>query len=229
MDYSHPELVDRLAAGYVNGTLRGPARRRLEVLLPAHPALRDAVADWQERLLPMTLSIPPRQPPAAVWQRIERQLYGQPEAMPRWWQRLAFWRYASATGLGLSLALAVWVATPTPSQAPFVVVLNAVPGTETGLSPASFVASISADGRAMVTRPLVQVALQADKSLELWALPVEGPPRSLGVISEKGASVVRRDQLLQGTDALAVTLEPPGGSPDGRPTGAVVYMGKLNL
>ena len=28
MDYSHPDLADRLAADYVTGTLRGPARRR---------------------------------------------------------------------------------------------------------------------------------------------------------------------------------------------------------
>ena len=49
MDYSRPELADRLAADYVAGTLRGAARRRFEALLPAHPLLRDAVRDWQGR------------------------------------------------------------------------------------------------------------------------------------------------------------------------------------
>ena len=43
MDYSRPELADRLAAEYVAGTLRGAARRRFEALLPAHPQLRAAV------------------------------------------------------------------------------------------------------------------------------------------------------------------------------------------
>ena len=42
MDYSRPELADRLAAEYVAGTLRGPARRRFETLLPAHATLRAA-------------------------------------------------------------------------------------------------------------------------------------------------------------------------------------------
>ena len=54
MDYSRPDLADRLAAGYVAGTLRGPARRRFEALLPAHPSLRGAVPDWQDRLIPLT-------------------------------------------------------------------------------------------------------------------------------------------------------------------------------
>ena len=43
MDYSRRDLADRLAAAYAAGTLRGPARRRLEALLPAHPTLRASV------------------------------------------------------------------------------------------------------------------------------------------------------------------------------------------
>ena len=43
MDYANPQLADQLAASYAAGTLRGPARRRFEALLPSHPALRDAV------------------------------------------------------------------------------------------------------------------------------------------------------------------------------------------
>jgi anti-sigma-K factor RskA len=97
------------------------------------------------------------------------------------------------------------------------------------VTPARFVASISADGRAMVTRPLAPVSVQPDRSLELWALPPSGAPRSLGVISASGSTVVRRGQVLQGTSALAVTLEPPGGSPSGAPTGPVLYVGKLTL
>jgi anti-sigma-K factor RskA len=49
------------------------------------------------------------------------------------------------------------------------------------------------------------------------------------VISASGSTVVRRGQVLQGTSALAVTLEPPGGSPSGAPTGPVLYVGKLTL
>ena len=67
MDYGRPELADRLAAAYVAGTLRGPARRRFEALLPAHPMLRGAVRDWQARLMPLTAGLAPEPPSPQVW------------------------------------------------------------------------------------------------------------------------------------------------------------------
>lgn len=36
MNYRNPERIDRLAAEYALGTLRGPARRRFERLLRDH-------------------------------------------------------------------------------------------------------------------------------------------------------------------------------------------------
>ena len=96
-------------------------------------------------------------------------------------------------------------------------------------APPVFVASISGDGRSMVTKPLSRLTLRSDRSLELWALPPQGAPRSLGVISTDQATVVQRNELLKGTDGLAVTLEPAGGSPSGAPTGPVLYVGKLSL
>ena len=98
-----------------------------------------------------------------------------------------------------------------------------------GAVTAPFVASISGDGRALVTRPLVNVGVQPDRALELWAIPPGGAPRSLGVISASGATVVRKREALEGADTLAVTLEQPGGSPSGNPTGPVLYAGKFTI
>ena len=74
MDYSRPERAQRLAAEYAMGTLRGPARRRFEALLPAHPGLRQALADWEARLAPLGASIAPQDVPEAVWPRLHTRL-----------------------------------------------------------------------------------------------------------------------------------------------------------
>src|SRR5207237_9130195 len=94
-------------ADYVTGTLRGPARRRFEKLLPAHPNLRAAVDQWQARLMPLTLGLEPQKPPAVVWQRIEQRIGGgvaaaKPAAAQpaSWWSQLFVW-------LGFSAGLAV--------------------------------------------------------------------------------------------------------------------------
>lgn len=233
MDYSRPELAERLAADYVAGTLRGAARRRFEALLPAHAGLRAAVRAWQARLMPLTAVLPPQQPSPQVWRRIEARIGGSPAAVPepRWWARLAFWRGLAALASVAALSLAVLLASPGPAQPPIVVVLNAAtpPAGGGGVVPASFVASISGDGRAVVTRPLVDVALPPQRVLELWAAAGSNPPRSLGLISERGATVVRQARLPDGTDHLAVSLEPPGGSPTGAPTGPVLYVGRLGI
>ena len=241
MDYSRPELADRLAAEYVSGLLRGPARHRFEALLPAHPALRGAVRAWQGRLMPLTSIVEPQRPSAAVWQRIEARIQGAsgiaaPIAAAQtggWWRQLAFWRGFSAVAGVATLALSVMLANPGPVLPPIVVVLSAAtpaPGTPAdAVVPASFVASISGDGRAMVTKPLVNVSMEANRALELWSLPPSGAPRSLGLISADKATVVKRGKVLEGTAAFAVSLEPAGGSPTGAPTGPVLYVGKLTL
>jgi anti-sigma-K factor RskA len=227
MDYSRPERADALAADYVTGTLRGAARRRFEALLPAHPVLRGAVNAWQARLVPLTLSVEPVTPSPAVWKRIEARLAdGQARSTPA--RGLSFWRGLAGFASIAALALAALLATPGPVQPPVVIVLNATEAA-TGAAAGSIVASISGDGRAVVTQPVTNVAVQTDRVLELWAVPGSGAPRSLGLISASGATVVSKAQQLKGAAALAVSLEPTGGSPTGAPTGPVLYVGKLTL
>lgn len=236
MDYSRPDLAERLAAEYVTGTLRGPARRRLEQLLPAHPTLRAAVKRWEAGLMPLTSSVLPQTPSTEVWKRIVARIGGAaaPDTpAPTWSSTLAFWRSLSMFAGVVALSLLVLFANPAPNQPPIVVVLSATtPPADSGAGavvPASFVASISGDGRAITTQPLMDVSVQPDRALELWAVPGQGAPRSLGLISASGASVVKKNKVPAGTAALAVSLEPPGGSTTGAPTGPVLYVGKLAL
>ncbi len=241
MDYGRRERADRLAAAYVLGTLRGPARRRFEALLPAHPALREAVEGWRLRLEPMSLSVAPVAPPDRVWQQIERRLFGEPapapdEAPARWWQQLLPWRLLSGLASAAALGMAVLMLQPPsadPDGAPIVVVLGASPksggGSGGGVMHASFVASVSADGQALVLRPIDLVPLETGRALELWALPADGAPRSLGLVDAQGQTVLRRARLLDGTRAFAISVEPAGGSPTGQPTGPVVSVGQIGI
>jgi anti-sigma-K factor RskA len=231
MDYSRPELADRLAAEYAAGTLRGPARRRFESLLPAHPALRDATRAWEERLMPLTAAIAPVQPSGDVWRRVSERIGGG-DARPTSggaWNRLSLWRGLAAFASVAAIGLAVLLANPSAVPPPIVVVL-APTGTAPGATPpASLVASISGDGSTLVTRPIVPVAIQPDRALELWAVPKEGAPRSLGLLPGGSGTVALRGKVLAGADTLAVSLEPAGGSPTGKPTGPIVYAGKFSL
>ena len=234
MDYSREPRAERLAAEYVLGTLRGGARRRFEALLPAHPRLRQARLDWERRLLQLDEAIPPVTPSPQVWRGIEQRLFRDAAAAGtamRWWQRLGLWQGAAGVASAAALTLAVLLNTPPPAQPPIVVVMAAQPtAAGSGVQPASFVASVSGDGRSLVLKPLSegqQVAL--NKALELWAVPARGAPRSLGLVSPQQATTVLRAHLLQDTAAFAVSVEPPGGSPTGAPTGPIVSVGRLQL
>ncbi len=250
MDYSRPDRADRLASEYVLGTLNGAARRRFEALLPAHPALRRAVTQWQLRLHPLALSVEPVPPPATLWPRIEARLFntaaqaataapavsasarvGHTPARPSaWsvWQKLALWRAISGVATAAAVALVVVGNQVPPAQAPIIIVLGSNPDAAAAMN-ASFVASISADGRALVLKPINALALSPGRALELWAVPAQGAPRSLGLVKEDGATTLLRTQLLANTAAFAVSVEPAGGSTTGAPTGPIVSVGKLQI
>jgi anti-sigma-K factor RskA len=233
MDYARPERAEALAAQYAAGTLRGPARRRFESLLAGHPGLRASVGDWERRLMPLSVAIEPEAPPPRVWERIEQRLWPQERASRApWWQRLGLWRGASALATAAAVAMAVLVVRPAVSPPPVIVVLQGQGGP--GAGNAGFVASFAGDGRSLVTRPLLPVNVAQDRALELWALPPQGAPRSLGLISSDAVTVLPRDRLpaavlSPGTAGLAVSLEPAGGSPTGAPTGPVLFSGRLQL
>jgi anti-sigma-K factor RskA len=215
------DLPDRLAAEYVLGTLSGGARRRFDALLPAHPALRQAVSGWERRLLPMALKAETVQPAPRVWSAIEGKLGWTPPAKASSF-RLRFWQAFAA----MATVAAVVLGTTThngPTEAPMIVVLHATKGTET------LVAGLSADRQQISIQPLQKVALTSDQSLELWALKKDGPPASLGVIASDKLTAINKHALPKDTKGLAVSLEPLGGSPTGAPTGPVLFVGDLTL
>ena len=229
MDYSRKDRADRLAAEYVLGGLRGGARRRLEALLPAHPTLRSAIAEWQGRLAPLTSSVPPIDPPPQVWQRIEAQLFATTSSVKQaWWHSLRLWQGSVALSSAAALVMLVTVLQQVPAGAPVIVVLENT-GVTAPIQPARFVAGLSGDGDALVVQSLQEIALEADRSLELWLLPKIGTPQSLGLMKPGASTRVLRAGLLRSGQGLAVSVEPLGGSTTGQPTGPIVAMGKFSL
>src|SRR6187549_2805754 len=75
-----PELLDRLAAAYALGTLRGGARRRFESMARQSATVRAAALIWQERFASMTELQASDQPSPNVWKRIENLLAAAPGA-----------------------------------------------------------------------------------------------------------------------------------------------------
>ncbi|WP_432719563.1 anti-sigma factor [Jeongeupia wiesaeckerbachi] len=219
----NPQLRDRLASRYVLGSLRGPARRRFEKLMMADANLRRTVTDWELRLLPLASALPEVAPPARVWRGIERRLQADRPASAWSWRGLAFWR--ALTGGFAAALLAGVLIYPTlvqrGAEAQYLAVLQD-PQAQIAL-----LASATRDGRLKI-KPLNDLRqVSAQKALELWALPEGGKPQSLGLIAPDGKTVIELKQQAGLIPALAVSLEPPGGSPTGQPTGPVLYSGKM--
>jgi len=232
------ELQERLAAEYALGTLRGAARRRFERWLREDASLQLALARWEARLAPMTAGVAPVAPRARVWRAIESRLGSA--AGRGWWDSLALWRalalFSGGTAAAL-LMLAVLTAPTLPVTAPAPIVLRA-PANEVGYvavlsdpkteKPVLFV-SAGRDSKELSVRTLEASIRVPGKSLELWALPAGGAPKSLGLVSEEEKGTLElasaAETSLGNVPKLAVSLEPKGGSPTGAPSGPVLFSG----
>jgi anti-sigma-K factor RskA len=231
VNLNRPERADALAAEYVLGTLRGRARTRFEKLARTERGLADAVRGWEERLLPLAESLPPVTPPARVWRAIRARLHAT-ASPPTLAARLGvgWWRSLALASLAVAVALAVVLLIPEPEQpAGSMVAVLAGPDAKPAL-----VATTDRNSRYLTLAAIGPLTLPADRALELWLLPEHGNPRSLGLVSAVGAAGAARialpdkaGQALHNIPALAVSLEPRGGSPTGLPTGPVLYSGPV--
>ena len=229
MNYLEPERLDALAAQYVLGTLSRPARERLARLASDNETVAAALRAWENRLLPLAESVPPVAPPQRVWPAILDRIQGEPESGSMW-ANLGLWRGLTLAGFATAMALAVVLLTPRP-ETPIGTLVVVLSGQDA--RPALLV-SADRSGRTLTVKAIAPVQPVADRVLQLWALPEQGSPRSLGLIPATGvSSLVRLDlpapvgSALQNIPALAVSLEPQGGSPTGLPTGPVLYSGPI--
>ncbi|MBV7417030.1 anti-sigma factor [Comamonas sp. CMM03] len=221
------------AGEYVLGTLEAAERRAIEARLPHEPALRAAIEAWEQRLLPLTTLANPVEPGAGLWPRIAASIAparrAQPAAAGRhWWQwdSLALWRglagggFAAAAVLAAVLVVREAAAPPAPR---YFVVLAAPQSQAPG-----WLVQAQTEGRLRLV-PLGIDAVPAEKSLQFWT-KADGwsAPVSLGLVKPGEAIEVPVDQLppLQPNQLFELTLEPAGGSPIGRPTGPIQFIGR---
>jgi anti-sigma-K factor RskA len=225
MRYRDQQLLDRLAAEYVVGTLHGRARRRFERVMMESQQARAAVWRWEQRFGPLAQAAGSVQPSPRVWRQIERRTGLAPERSP-WYERLGLWRGFALAASAAAVVLAVMLRTaPTPGPQ-YVAVFS-----DQQAQPLWVVSADPERGR-LVLRPVNATAPAADKAYELWVLPAGGAaPRSMGLLPTatpvESALPSELSALLASAQGLAISLEPAGGSPTGAPTGPVLHQAAI--
>jgi anti-sigma-K factor RskA len=216
---------DLLAAEYALGVLADADRAVAEQRIARDRVFARAVAAWEERLAPWAAEIAEVAAPPAVWDRIAAALPAPPIQSAGWWQNIAFWRGLSlATGAlaAACIGALIYLGNVAPS-APLVASID-------GGGHRHFVATIDT-GRGSIAVQPAAYSPDATREPELWLIPADGKPRPLGLLrADRAVSITIPADLLAQTvsnTVLAVSLEPPGGSPTGAPTGPVIATGKL--
>lgn len=234
-----------LALGVLDGEERAAAERRLLT----DPAFSREVEGWSLRLAAIAAEAAPREPPAAVWPRIESRLDAGAGAEGgagavvelRLRRSLGVWRAIAGGAGAIAAALAVVLAMPhqaappapaAPPAAPVVArtgggVLEAASLSSPKGGQIAFIAVYDPERRELVLTPAT-LGRTSGRSPELWVIPAGGEPIPLGV-GQFGKPVRLKVDALTGKAAgtLAVSIEPEGGSPSGKPTGPVVATGQL--
>ena len=225
MKSANRELLDRLAAEYVLGTLRGRARRRFERWFVS-PQVVTLVKAWEDRLAGLEPPLEHVPPPPSVWQGIETRL----ELRKR--QRTPALRWLSVAAAAAFFAVVAFFALRPPATVDTPQLASTARG------------SLQADPQTIYWRVEVlgdhqEISLHVHKvhdlppgkSHELWALPEGGAPVSLGLMPHTGdhkrvLTATQREALAR-SKQIAVSLEAEGGSTTGAP-GQVLLVGALS-
>lgn len=213
---------DASVGEYALGVMPHTERLRFAMDLKTNRSLQMRLAVWEENFAPMSGELADVTPPPFVFDKIEKQLFPTAKSLPLF-QRLGFWQAATAIAFaGLALFVALPAIKPTTQiNAPLVAVIQG----ETLLVSASFDASIN-----QLKISLKRGTKTASEDFELWAIVAGNAPVSLGVLQDGTITTVQLPENLKTKIAgstLAITNEPKGGSPNGKPTGTILGSGTI--
>jgi anti-sigma-K factor RskA len=212
---------DILAAEFALGLLDVGEVAIVDARVAQDSAFAARVEWWRDQLTPL-VDEAETPPSTSVWQRIERAL-PQNDNIRLSLQR---WRATAISVMAVAASLvAVVLLRPVPVTPQPHVMLAALKGTE---GTTTTVAYESTSGQLTILPGGVDTK---GHDAELWIIPADGTPRSLGVIDVNQPThplvAANRRSFIQSGSSFAISLEPKGGSPTGLPTGPVVSSGKL--
>jgi anti-sigma-K factor RskA len=213
-----------LAAEYALGVLAGTDRAAAQRLIERDRNFARMVAEWEQRLAPWAGEIAEVQPPPQVWESITAALPAQAPRSANLWESLAFWRsFALASALAAACLGGLIYLGALDRQAPLIATIE-------GGGNRVFVATIDSKRGTVAVVP-ASYSADATREPELWLIPADGKPRPLGMLrADRAVTIAIPPEFAAQTVSnavLAVSLEPPGGSPTGQPTGPVIGTGKL--
>ena len=205
-----------LAAEYVVGLLDADERQAVEARMRQDPAFSAQVDAWENYFAGLNDGYGTTQPSAKVKTVIDQRLFPTTRSRPRWWG----WAGLAAA----VLAVAVILGTLSINDGDG---LRMVAQLESSESVYRFAVEIDDRGNdldiALTAGPAI-----TDRTFELWLIPEDGAPQSLGTFAQAGRLQATAIAQMQTGAVLAVSLEPPGGSPTGAPTGPVLAVGTLS-
>ncbi|QPH54341.1 anti-sigma factor [Pontivivens ytuae] len=219
-----------LAAELALDLLEGEARAAALARASYDPDFAAQVAGWRQRLTQLDYEFAEVSPPPAIKSALEEYLFEEREEdvslLARLWRGAALWRGIAVAGVLAAVFFAVRpVLLPPPAEPPLVTALYSVDGSLGVLG--------LYDREAAVLRlNRVAGAASPGRELELWFAPdAEAAPRSLGLITDAArVDVPLPADLAQSVGPagyFAISDEPPGGSPTGAPTGAILAIGPI--
>lgn len=207
-----PEDDDFLAAEYVLGVLDLADRSAAEDRLKRDPNFAALVNVWQNRLSGLNDDYAEAPAPNLLPQ-IEARLFPQPApAQRRWFGALVGLAFSTIAALGLIAFFALQ--SPDPSM------FASLTAESSGLR---FEASIAGNELTLIRSGGAIAA--PGKDYELWIIEPDKAPVSLGVLTAERVTIAA--PVAKPGYVLAITLEPQGGAPEGKPTGPVVAAGPL--
>lgn len=235
-----PDELNDLAAEYALGLLTGDDLRRARELERTDAGFREEVARWSGRLAPMLDEVKDAVPPASAWTGIQQRLGISHDSgnVLQLRRRVHQWRGIAAAMSALAACLAIFIVLRPASRAPAPVEIQRSAAAAPLLAMlgsdqqgTQVVATWDPGAKRLVLAVTGDMPSDSRHSHELWVIPPGGQPRSLGTMGTARQSHMQLAnalaQLLQQGATIAISVEPPGGSPTGAPTGPVVASGAL--